>query len=63
MFSVIIFQMHEKEELHIQEVTTLSDQVDKLQRLLEQAQKTNSENEEKYKVIIYCRLICIIMCF
>lgn len=45
----LLSMLHEKEELHLQEVANLTDQVDKLQRVLEQAQKSNAELEEKYK--------------
>ncbi|XP_075222752.1 protein phosphatase 1 regulatory subunit 21 [Lycorma delicatula] len=48
----LLSMMHEKEESHLQEVASLTDQLERLQRLLEQTQKANAESEEKYKAII-----------
>ncbi|RZF42502.1 hypothetical protein LSTR_LSTR004421 [Laodelphax striatellus] len=45
----LLSTMHEKEEAHSQEVVTLSEQVERIRRQLELAQKTHSESEEKYK--------------
>ncbi|XP_039281619.1 protein phosphatase 1 regulatory subunit 21 [Nilaparvata lugens] len=48
----LLSTMHEKEEAHCQEVVGLTEQVERLRRQLEQAQKSHFESEEKYKSTI-----------